>query len=413
MRAADRFFRPAILVVALALTGAPSVHAAPAVAIEELGARLRGVLPVPLFGVPLAPQAVAQTGPDGRTINPADLDSPATLERDLRAALGRPRSATRLNVTGGIARLGRYSIGSEEVHRGHVVVLEGNADIHGRLEGNLVTLDGDILVHPGAVITGDVLAIGGQVRALGGLVEGATQEMDATPLSAEATTPLGTLVATRAVGFLGVMFTLLVVGFGLVTFGRPNLEIVSDTVTTSFGRSFLVGVLGQVLLLPTFGALVVGLVLTVAGALLVPFAVVVFALLAIVAALGGAIAVAHAMGETITRRRMAHGVMLSPNAYRYVTTGLAGVGSVWLAWIAFGWVPFAGGVAFGIAALASWVAVSAGFGAALLSRGGIREEFSGRMLPTPMMTDEYLWATPQFGVPAVKRPPKSDPSSDA
>lgn len=408
MRAADRTCRTAILVVALALLGARPVHAASGAAVEELALRIRSVLPVPLFGVPLAPQAVAQADPDGPTIDPAELDNPAALERDLRAALGRPRSATRLTVTDGIARLGRYSIGSEEVHRGHVVVLEGNADIHGRLEGNLVTLDGDILVHPGAVITGDVLVIGGHVRNLGGTIEGATQEMDATPLSTEATAPLGTVVATRAAGLLGVMFTLIVVGFGLVTFGRPNLEIVSDTVTSSFGRSFLVGVLGQVLLLPTFGALVVGLVLTVAGALLVPFAVVVFALLAIVAALGGTIAVAHAMGETITRRRMAHGVMLSPNAYRYVLTGLSGLGSVWLAWVAFGWVPFAGGVAFSIATLASWVAVSAGFGAALLSRGGIREEFSGRMLPTAMMTDEYLWATPQFGVPAVKRPPKPD-----
>jgi hypothetical protein len=49
---------------------------------------------------------------------------------------------------------------------------------------------------------------------------------------------------------------------------------------------------------------------------------------------------------------------------------------------------------------------TAGFGAALLSRGGIREEFTGRLLPPAMMTDEYLWATPQMGVPAVKRPPK-------
>lgn len=377
MRAADRLVRPALFVV-LAL----------------LGAR---------------PAGAAEQDP---AIDLTTLDAPATLERDLRVALGGSLDATGLTIRDGIVRVGRYAVGSEEVRRGHVLVLEGNAEIHGRLEGNLVTLDGDILVHPGAVITGDVLAIGGRVRTLGGTIEGATQEMEATPLATEAATPPATVIATRAAGFLGVMFTLLVVGFGLVTFGRPNLEIVSDTVTTSFGRSFFVGVLGQVLLLPTFGALVVGLVLTVAGALLVPFAVVVFALLAVVSALGGTIAVAHAMGETITRRRMAHGVRLSPNGYRYVLTGLAGLGAVWLAWVAIGWVPIAGSVAFGIATLSSWVAVSAGFGAALLSRGGIREEFSGRLLPTPMLTDEYLWATPQFGVPAVKRPPRSDTPGD-
>jgi hypothetical protein len=41
----------------------------------------------------------------------------------------------------------------------------------------------------------------------------------------------------------------------------------------------------------------------------------------------------------------------------------------------------------------------------LLSRAGLREGFAGRILPPEAMTDEYLWATPQFGVPAAKRPP--------
>jgi hypothetical protein len=59
------------------------------------------------------------------------------------------------------------------------------------------------------------------------------------------------------------------------------------------------------------------------------------------------------------------------------------------------------------AGLTTWTIATVGFGAALLSRGGIREHFAGRLIPPEMMTDEYLWATPQFGVPAVKRPPKN------
>ena len=47
---------------------------------------------------------------------------------------------------------------------------------------------------------------------------------------------------------------------------------------------------------------------------------------------------------------------------------------------------------------------STGFGAALLSRAGIRENFAGRLIPPEALTDEYLWATPQFGVPAARRP---------
>jgi hypothetical protein len=99
-------------------------------------------------------------------------------------------------------------------------------------------------------------------------------------------------------GVFGVFLTLAALGFGLVMFGRPNLEVVSDTVSHSFGRAFVTGLLGQILVIPTFGMLIVGLILSVAGILLLPFAVAVYGLLVVVGALGGFLAVAHAMGET-------------------------------------------------------------------------------------------------------------------
>src|SRR5690606_14535049 len=191
----------------------------------------------------------------------------------LREALGDPLTDPRRTITNGIARLGNYNLGSSESVRGHVVVLKGDAEIHGRLEGNIVTLDGDIVIHPGAAVVGDVLAIGGRVRDVEGGITGTIAQHEATPLPEQPFNLLGTL-ARRSAGLIGVFLTLLTLGLGLVTFGRPNLEIVSDTVTHSFGRAFVVGLLGQILVLPTFGMLMVGLVLTVAGALLLPFAVV-------------------------------------------------------------------------------------------------------------------------------------------
>jgi hypothetical protein len=157
--------------------------------------------------------------------------------------------------------------------------------------------------------------------------------------------------------------------------------------------------------IPTFGMLVVGLVLSVAGILLLPFAVAVYALLVIVGALGGFLGIAHAMGETYTRRRMAMGTLIgSPNSYRYLVVGLGAVAVLWLAWSLFGWVPVAGTLIGGAAFLATWLLATAGFGAALLSRAGIRENFAGRLIPPEALTDEYLWATPQFGVSAARRP---------
>lgn len=405
MRAGNR--TPLLALLALSLIAWVPVRADAARAnTGELADRVRGLLP--FLGSAVAtttPQAIQAAGQDGPTVDPSRLDAPERIEIELRSALREPLGETRLTVVDGIARLGHFSLGSAERMQGHVVVLKGDAEIHGTLEGNLVTLDGDVIIHPGARVTGDVLALGGRVRDPAGGITGTRQEIETyTPTGPTASIPA--IIARRGAGLLGVSLTLLVLGFGMVTFGRPNLEIVSDTVTHSFGRSFFAGVLGQILVLPTFGMLVVGLFLTVAGALLVPFAVVVYALLAIVAVLGGVLAVAHAMGETITRRRMARGVVVSPNSYRYVTTGLLAIAASWVAWAGFGWVPVAGTIAFLAAALGTWCVATAGFGAALLSRGGIREEFTGRLLPPAMMTDEYLWATPQLGVPAVKRPPR-------
>jgi hypothetical protein len=359
------------------------------------------------------PQAVPQADARGLSINLDDLSNPAALEPALRKAASLKGSSLRVTVPHGQARLGRFSIGSGERMTGHLLVLEGDADIYGTLAGNLATVDGDVIIHPGAVVMGDVLAVAGNVKDEGGDIRGEIRTLRAAPAPAAAATPaplIGPLerTARNAAGLLGVFVTLVTLGFGLVIFARQPLEVVSDTVSHSFGRSFLVGLLGQVLLLPTFGMMVVGLILSVAGILLLPFAVIVYCLLVVVALLGGYLAVAHAMGETYTRRRMAMGAPIGlANSYRYVLVGVTSLLVLWAAWVVFGWVPVAGTLIRGAAILATWLLATVGFGASLLSRAGFRESFAGRILPQEALTDEYLWATPQFGVPAAKRPGKS------
>ena len=359
------------------------------------------------------PQAIPSGGP---TIDLSDLSRPDLIESKLREALPSDRESLRLSIPNGTARRGNFSLGSAESLNGNLLVLEGNADVHGALRGNLVTVKGDVIVHPGGVISGDVLTLGGDVRDAGGEIGGEVRTLKSTTVltpvqTAKAqTTPLQS-VFLRVAGLLGVFLTLSVLGIGLVTFGRQNLEVVSDTVSHSFGRAFVTGLLGQILLLPTFGMLVVGLVLSVAGILLLPFAVAVFAMLTVVAVVGGYLAIAHAMGETYTRRRMAQGVLVgSPNSYRYLLVGLLALTSLWAAWALFGWVPVAGSIIWGAAFFVTWLLGTAGFGAALLSRAGIRENFAGRLLPPEALTDEYLWATPQYGVPAGRRPGTRTPS---
>ncbi len=352
----------------------------------------------------LAPRAVADD-PTAPTVTLSRITDARALERQLRELVKAPYASVRLRTPDGYAHVGHFSVGSAETVRSNVLVIAGRADVYGRVTGNVVALDGTILVHRGAVIEGDAIAYGGEIGNLGGTVGGRTLSLsEPTPLLAPPETGPVTRLFTNAAGVIGTVLTLGLIGFGLVLFGKTNLEVVSDTVSHSFLRSFMVGLLSQVLVIPTFGMLVVGLVLSVVGVLLVPFVVVVYTLLVVVGILGGFLAVAHAMGETHTRRQMARGVAVSPNSFRYLGIGLGGVAAVWMAWVLFGWVPVAGGLILAAAALATWVLATVGFGACVLSRAGIQPSFAGRYLPAEMLTDEYLWATPQHGVPAVKRP---------
>jgi hypothetical protein len=381
---------------------------------EQLQARFAPLSAPPR--VTVESRAIPPAQPGGLTIDLSDLSNPEQLEPELRKAAAQAGPDLRLTVPGGQARLGNFSVGSGERISGHLLVVRGTADVYGTVDGNLAAVDGDVVIHRGAVVTGDVLAIRGDVTAAGGEIRGEIRTLRPAPAAAAPptvrTAPRSGLNATfrSAAGLAGVFSTLLLLGFGMVLFGRHPLEVVSDTVNHSFGRSFIVGLLAQVLLVPTFGMIVVGLILSVVGILLLPFAVAVYVLLSVAAIVGGAIAVAHAMGETYTRRRMALGVVInSPNSYRYLLVGLSSVFTLWAVWIVFGWVPVAGTIILALSALVTWLLGTVGLGAALLSRGGLREGFAGRILPQEALTDEYLWATPQYGVPAARRPGSRTP----
>jgi len=406
-----RTARRVLVALGLLPVWAPAAHASPC-ALRRVSGVIETVRAFVVQQITQAPDKPKPTTLEpaparGPSVDLSDLSRPEVVERALRHALPAPGPDSRVTVPNGQARLGDFTIGSAETLTGHLLVVKGDANVYGHLLGNLVTVDGDVRVHRGAVVSGDILALHGDVRAEGGEIGGEVRTLSAATAAAgsgETLSPLA-LVGRSVAGVVGVFLTMLALGVGLVTFARPNLEVVSDTVSHSFGRSFITGLIGQILVLPTFGMLIVGLVLSVAGILLLPFAVVVYALLAVLGVVGGYLAVAHAIGETYTRRRMALGATLvSANSYRYVGVGLVGLFVLWAAWALFGWVPVAGEIVRGAAVLVTWLLATVGFGAALLSRAGVRESFAGRLIPPEALTDEYLWATPQFGVPAVRRP---------
>jgi hypothetical protein len=408
-----RTARRCLLGLGFLVCGAPSAHAKTSCALSRVSGVFETVraFVVQQIGPDTQkpkPQAIQPAPAGGPSVDLGDLSQPETVERRLRAAVPAPRPDLQLTIPNGQARLGDFSIGSAETVTGHLLVVGGDANVYGKLLGNLVTMDGNVVMHPGGAVSGDILALHGDVKGQGGEIGGEVRTLNAgTQPPAQPATAGSTLatVGRNVAGVFGVFFTLLALGVGVVMFARPSLEIVSDTVSYSFGRSFVTGLVGQILVLPTFGMLVVGLVLSVAGILLLPFAVVVYALLVILGVVGGYLAVAHAIGETYTRRRLARGMVVgSPNSYRYLLAGLVALFALWAAWSVIGWVPVAGELVRAAAVLVTWLLGTAGFGAALLSRAGARQSFAGRLIPAEALTDEYLWATPQVGVPAVRRP---------
>ncbi len=339
-----------------------------------------------------------------------ELRDAAGLEQRLRRLLS-TSSDSSITVSGGEAHRGDFQLAAGRSLPGDLLVISGNADIGGSVAGNVVVLDGNLTLRSGAIIRGGVLTVGGRIVEPdgegSGTVVGERRAIAATFTPAVASSG-GSGFTVKLAGVLGVVLMLGLVGFGLVLFAKPQLEIVSGTVSHSLVRSFLAGLLAEVVAIPTAGLLVVGLVMSVVGILLVPFVAVVVPLIALAAVLIGFLAVAHAMGETHLRRRMAAGVLVgSPSSFRNLMIGLGAVAVLWLGWVGFGWVPFAGALVFLLALVTTWTLATIGIGAFLLSRGGLRPGFDGRLVPPEAMTDEYLWATPRFGVTAAQRPPSS------
>ncbi len=191
---------------------------------------------------------------------------------------------------------------------------------------------------------------------------------------------------------LASFVALFFMSFGFIFFAPKQLEAVSDTVWHSFFRSFLAGLFAQPLILPVFGMMLVGLALTVVGILVIPVAAVAFVAALMLAAVGGYLAVARAIGEIYLRRKIARG---DPAGgwlpLRYVLYGLAVLLAIWVPAILFGWVPVAGTVLTVTAAVGTWVFATAGLGATIISRAGVRGTIVRRL--DRALTDQHYWDT--------------------
>lgn len=197
-------------------------------------------------------------------------------------------------------------------------------------------------------------------------------------------------VSNNVAGLIGMFVALSCIAFGLVSFAPRQFEAVTDTLQRSFIRSFFAGLFAQPLLLPVLGMMTVGLVLTIVGTIAVPFAIIAFVLAVAAGLLGGYVAMARAFGEILLRRRGVEGNFAAGTTpYKASIVGLVGLLAIWAPFALLSGVPGVNWILLWCAVVFTWIMATAGFGATILSRGGLRHSFVRAELPG--FSGEYSW----------------------
>lgn len=353
--------------------------------------------PPPLPPSASSPPAAAQVGAAADAERSRALQARIAMFRGSQGWFGIPDVAD-------APRGGRIVAAGERI-AGDVAATDGTLDVYGTVGGDAVAYGGDVVVHPGGTIEGDAVAVLGRVRLQGGVVGGEVRSVRGSLAPASATGASTTATVRSAVGLVaGWLAVLVLIGVGVLLFAGGPLQVVVETMQRGFARALLAGVAGQLALVPALLLVVVGLAVTLIGILLIPFAVVALVLAAAGLMTLGFLAVARVTGGALTRDR--RGRLSERGAQlRGLTAGILLFVGVWLIAALLTPLPLAATVARVVAVALTWVAVTAGFGAALLSRAGTRRA-TDRQRPAEPEADEISWQTPTpiGGVVAARRP---------
>jgi len=336
----------------------------------------------------------------------ADSAARPTMDGRLRAEI-RFVSAMLRGVTVPKAddfRLGNQEIATGSASTGAVAVARGNLVVRGRVGGDALVLHGDIIVYPGGVIAGTAVAVDGRVHPAGGVIEGDVRSIRGVTGSILARAagraaderPVTMLEALKMV--LGWFAVLFVIGVGVLLFAERNLDGVVVALEQDFSRSFWVGALAQLAAIPALLLVLVALCVTVIGILLIPFAMVAY-LIGLAGLLTlGFIAVARFTGRAFVGKNASRRAHLQS-----LFVGLTLYLAWWFLAALFVSNPMAGSVLRAVALAVTWVGMTFGLGATILTRAGTRRKTEAA---AARPADGFSWQTPTpvTGVAAARRP---------
>jgi len=398
--------RTAILPLILAVAVAP-LTARQAAAIQQ---NPKTAKPAADSAAKVAAPAVAVESTDSGKVqlSKATVDSLTQLVSRYR----RDPEAVALPPENQIAMGGR-TIPAGTTVAGPVAVAGGPLHVYGTVNGDAIAIGSDVIVHPGARITGNAVSALGTVNLAGGIVGGEIRQLagalGAVPQAAEAESRAGSTRHALALSSSWLII-LVLMAIGVLLFAGDYLDGVVDSLEGRFGRSFWAGIATQLALAPVLCLLVVALAVTILGVLLIPFAIVAFVLAVVGLITLGFLAIARITGESVapaaSKRYSARGAAL-----RALVVGVSIYMGLWVLASAFAWAPVVETVLRGVAVAITWVATTAGLGAAVISRGGTK-----RSAPTASFAavNDIPWQTPTpvTGVVAARRPTPSSSGRD-
>ncbi len=274
----------------------------------------------------------------------------------------------RLSGIKGYAKVttGDLTVPAGSTTSGSVMVVRGNLDVYGNVDGAATAILGDVIVHEGGRVRGGAVALGGHVRNEGGSILGVIKDVGAThnrstvSFGGRPRTTLGSLFT--AVVWLVV---LLLVGTFVLFFLRDYFTHAVEVVTNETGRSLLTGVIGGLASIPALVALVVAMAITIIGIIFIPIGVTAFLIVVSGIAILGFLAVAQVTGIAIAGKREAE--TPAGQELQYLYTGILAFSALWIIAAAFTWFPILGSILRVLAFSVTFVAVATGFGAVILS----------------------------------------------
>lgn len=303
-------------------------------------------------------------------------------------------------------RVGNLEVPTGATHQGTIAVARGDLAVRGRVTGDAIAVHGDVVVYPGGSVGRNAIAVDGRVRSIGGVVEGDVRSIRGITggILARAAgrsgsdEPVTTWGAIKMViGWFAILFA---IGIGVLLFAEKNLDGVVSALQQQFTRSFWIGALAQLAAIPALLLVLLALAISLIGILLIPFAVVAY-----VIALAGLLTLGFVAVARFTGRAFFRGAVESRVVnLRSLFLGLVIYLGLWFLAAAFVWNPVVGSVLRAVALAGTWVALTLGLGATIITRSGTRRDGDRARRPRPV--DEMSWQTPTpvTGVVAARRP---------